>query len=112
MTDPTQVNIRPLGSVVLVLPKAAEPDRVGSIALADVKHEPETSGMVVAVGKSFRCEVCRSERDPDVLVGDWVLFPRSAGGAVTLDGTEYVVLLESELLAVLSDEPACVGEGV
>jgi chaperonin GroES len=106
VTDPTQVNIRPLGSVVLVLPKPSEPDRVGSVQLADVKHEPETSGLVIAIGSSFRCEVCRSERDPDVVVGDWVLFARSAGGAVTLGGTDYVVLMESELLAVLAEEPA------
>lgn len=106
MTDPTQVNIRPLGSVVLVLPKPSEPDRAGAVELADVKYEPETSGMVIAVGSTFRCEACRSERDPDVVVGDWVLFPRSAGGAVTLGGTDYVVLMESELLAVLAEEPA------
>lgn len=106
MSDPTQVNVKPLGSVVLVLPKPSEPESVGAVQLADVTYTPETCGLVIAVGSRFCCEGCGVERAPAVKIGDWVLFSRGAGGEVTLGETVYVVLQESELLAALDEEPA------
>ena len=98
------VNIRPLGSVVLVLPKPAPtPETESGITLADVTYEPETCGLVVAIGSNFQCSACECEREAHVAVGDWVLFSRGAGEEVEQNGRTVVLLQESDILAVVDE---------
>ena len=98
------VNIRPLGSVVLVLPKAAaQPETESGIQLAQVTDEPETCGLVVAIGSNFQCSTCECEREAHVAVGDWVLFSRGAGEEVEQNGRKVVLLQESDILAVVDE---------
>jgi chaperonin GroES len=103
----------PLGPVVIVRPKAAPaPSSPGGLVqLADTGYQPETCGLVVAVGSSFRCEACDETRPPTVAVGEWVLFGRGAGGELDHGGTTYLVLHETEILAVI-DDPALAVEMV
>lgn len=108
MTDLENIRLQPFGSVILVLPKAAEkPKTESGIQLADVTYEPETCGLIVKLGHRFECETCAEKRDADLQIGEWVLFPRSAGVMVPLDGQDYLLLHESEVLAVVNDPDLC-----
>jgi chaperonin GroES len=108
MVEAQGLDVTPLGDVFFVLPKGAGPEAspAGLVSLADVEYTPETCGLVVKVGTSFRCEACDERRPASVAVGEWVLFGRGAGGEVTLAGVTYLVLQESEILAVLEDGAA------
>lgn len=110
----TILPFQPVGPVVIVVPKQTEqPKTASGIQLADVYDEPETSGMIVAVGTGFRCPSCEAQREPDYKVGDFVVFSRAAGEVLpfALEGQDCLLLQESELLAVVTD-PAAVCEVV
>lgn len=108
MSDLENIRLHPLGSVILVLPKAAErPATESGIVLADVQYEPETCGLIVKMGTHFYCRGCGEDRPPALQVGQWVIFPRQAGTVVPLDEREYLLLQEHEVLAVV-DEPEAV----
>lgn len=102
------IPFRPVGSVVVVLPhKSAQPETASGIILADVHHDVETSGTVIAVGSAFMCHSCECEREDPVKVGDRVLFGRGAGSEIDgspfgLVGESFLLLQEAELLAVLA----------
>jgi co-chaperonin GroES (HSP10) len=107
------VPFQPLGSTVVVLPHANTPTQTASgIVLADVYHDAETSGTVIAVGSAFCCEVCEHDRPDPVKVGDRVLFDRGAGMEIDgaplgLPGDKFLLLQERELLAVLNADAEC-----
>lgn len=110
------VPFQPLGSTVVVIPHPNAPTQTASgIVLADVYHDAETSGTVIAVGSAFCCEGCEQARPDPVKIGDRVLFDRGAG--MEIDGAplgccgdKFLLLQERELLAVL--HPTAVGEVV
>ncbi|HTL52138.1 MAG TPA: co-chaperone GroES [Planctomycetota bacterium] len=73
----------------------------GGIVLPDSAKEKSQKGSVVAVGPGRRLD--SGKRAPlEVSVGDTVLFGKYAGSEVKIDGEEYTILRESELLARLS----------
>ena len=90
------MNIRPLHDRVLVTRSEEERKSAGGIVIPDSATEKPIQGRVVAVGRG-RVMV----RPLSVNVGDKVLFGKYAGTEVKLNGSEYVVMREDDIMAVL-----------
>ncbi|MHC5010420.1 MAG: co-chaperone GroES [Planctomycetota bacterium] len=96
--------IVPLNDKVLLERLEAEEKTAGGILLPDTAKEKPTEGRVVAVGEGRLTE--KGERIPPSLkVGDRVLFGSYAGTSVKITGTEYLIIDEGEVLAVVDDAP-------
>ena len=97
-------NIKPLNDRVLIQRIEASDTTAGGILLPDSAKEKPTEGRIVATGDGRRSD--KGERVAlSVTVGDRVLFSSYAGTAVKDAGTEYLILEESEILAVVDDKP-------
>jgi chaperonin GroES len=97
----TQMNIRPLGDRVLVKRVQAEDKTAGGILLPDSAQEKPKEGKVIAIGDGKLLE--NGERSTfSVKKGDRVLFTSYAGTEVKLDGEEYMVMREDDILGVIA----------
>lgn len=94
------MKIRPLQDRVLVQRLDAEEKSAGGIIIPDTAKEKPQEGKVIAVGKGKRRED-GTLTPPDVKSGDRILFSKYAGNDVTLDGSEYVIMREDDILGVL-----------
>jgi len=95
-----KVKVRPLGDKVLVRRVEAEEVTAGGIVLPDTAKEKPKRGKVEAVGQGRLLE--NGQRSPlQIKKGDEVLFSSYAGTEIKLDGEEYLILDESDVLAVL-----------
>ncbi len=94
------MKIRPLQDRVLVERVAAEEKSAGGIIIPDSAKEKPQEGKVVAVGSGKRKED-GSLIPMDVKKGDRILFSKYAGNDVTLDGVEYAIMREDDILGVL-----------
>jgi chaperonin GroES len=94
------MKLKPLGDHVVILPLEAEDRTPGGIVLPDTAKEKSTKGEVVAVGSG---KVLANGRVVPLSVkeGDKVLYSKYAGSEVKIDGKEYKIVTESEILAVL-----------
>ena len=100
MATLTATKVTPLGDGVLVRPQAREEKTSGGIILPDTAKEKPQEGVVVAVGPGRRNN--KGERVPmQVKVDQRVLYAKYAGTEITIDGTEHLLLRESDILAVL-----------
>jgi chaperonin GroES len=90
---------KPLGDRVLVEPAAAETRSRGGIIIPDTAGEKPTRGTVIAVGPGSRAEDGRL-LPLDVKQGDVVLYGKWSGTEVKMDGKDYVILKESDILGV------------
>ena len=97
-------NIKPLNDRVLVERMEASDTTAGGIVLPESAKEKPTQGRIVATGDgAFSKE---GDRMPlSVKVGDRIIFSSYAGTAVKESGNEYLILDESEILAVVDDKP-------
>jgi len=96
--------IKPLYDKVLVERLQAEEKTAGGIVLPDTAKEKPTEGRVVATGGG-RVADDGNAVPPTVKVGDRILFGSYAGTDIKEDGKEYLILDESEILAVVDDKP-------
>ena len=94
------MKFRPLHDRVLVRRIAAEERTAGGIIIPDTAKEKPQQGEVVAVGPG-RLNKQGARLDMEVNAGDRVLFARWSGTEVSLDGEPYLVMKESDILAVL-----------
>ncbi len=94
------MNLRPLEDHVVLKPLEAEDKTAGGIILPDTAKEKSTKGEVVAVGKG---KILSSGKrvDPHVKKGDKVIYGKYSGTDVKIDGTEYKIVTENEILAVI-----------
>ncbi|MGN1242436.1 MAG: co-chaperone GroES [Alloprevotella sp.] len=90
------MNIKPLADRVLVKPAAAEEKTVAGIIIPDTAKEKPLKGEVLAVGNGTKDE------EMVVKVGDTVLYGKYAGNEVELDGEKYLIMRQSDVLAVLA----------
>ena len=97
-------NIKPLYDKVLVERLKAEEKTAGGIVLPDTAKEKPTEGRIVAVGQG-RVMDDGSTVALSVKVGDRVLFGSYAGTDIKLEGSDYLILDESEILAVVDAKP-------
>jgi chaperonin GroES len=100
--------ITPLNDRVIVRRIEEEEQIRGGIIIPDSAKEKPQEGEVVAVGKGKLLEN-GSRVTPDVKAGDKVLFGKYAGTEVKLDGEDYLILREDEILGII--EAATKGKG-
>ena len=94
------MNLKPLGDRIVVEPVEQEEQTALGIFLPETAKEKPQQGKVIASGPGARKE--NGDRIVmDVKVGDKVLYARYAGTNVKLDGKEYLILKESDVLAVV-----------
>jgi chaperonin GroES len=94
------MNVRPLRDRVLIKRVEEAEQRVGGIIIPDTAKEKPQQGKVVAVGKGRVSD--KGETSPlDVKVGDLVLFGKYAGAEIKLDGEEFLIMKEEEILGIL-----------
>ena len=95
-----KLNLRPLGDKVVVEVVEEAQTTASGIVLPDSAKEKSQRGTVLAVGPGKVLDN-GSVRAPKVKAGDQVLFGKYSGTEVKLDGTEYLVVREDDILAVL-----------
>jgi len=89
------MNVKPLADRVLVLPAPAEEKTIGGIIIPDTAKEKPLQGKVVAVGNGTKDE------EMVLKVDDVVLYVKYSGTEVEFDGTKYLIMRQSDVLAVL-----------
>ena len=94
------VNLKPLGSRVVVEPLEQEDVTLGGIVLPETAKEKPQRGNVLSVGPGDRDESGK-RMELDVNVGDTVLFAKYAGTEIKVDGKKLLILRESDLLAIV-----------
>jgi chaperonin GroES len=99
MATKTKVNIRPLGDRVLIQRSAAEETTSGGIILPESAKDKPKEGKVIACGEGA---IVDGKRQPlSVKAGDRVLFSSYAGTEVKYQGEEFLIMSESEILAII-----------
>lgn len=93
------VNLKPLADRVVVEPLAAETMK-GGIIIPDTAKEKPQQGKIIAAGPG-RVSDDGTRVAPEVKKGDIVLYGKYAGTEVTIDGNDYLILRESDVLAIL-----------
>ena len=94
------MNIRPLGDRVVVKPLEAEETTKGGIILPDTAKEKPQKGTVLAVGDGKMLKDGKRAAF-QVAKGDKVLFASYAGTEIKIDGEDYMLMDESDVLAIL-----------
>ena len=89
------MQIKPLADRVLVKPEPAETKTAGGIIIPDTAKEKPLQGEVLAVGNGTK--------DEEMILkpGDTVLYGKYAGNEVELDGVKYMIMRQSDVLAIL-----------
>jgi len=89
------MKIKPLADRVVIQAKSPEEKTSSGIFIPDTAKEKQLEGKVMAVGKGL----------PDVPMtlkkGDKVLFGKFSGTEISIDGTEYLIMKESDVLAII-----------
>ncbi len=95
-----KLNIRPLGDKVIVKRVEAESKTSGGIVLPDSAKEKPKRGIILAIGNG-RLLDDGSRSEMQVKKNDEVLFTSYAGTEIKIDGDEYMIMDESDILGVL-----------
>lgn len=94
------MNLKPLYDRIVVKPIEAEEMSAGGIVIPDNAKEKPTKGEVLAVGEGKALDNGQV-RAPKVKVGDKVIYGQYAGSAYKLDGVEYKIVREDDVLAIV-----------
>lgn len=96
----TRLNLKPLGDRVVIKKLEAEERTAGGIVIPDTAKEKPQQGEVLAVGPGKTGE--DGKKQPmELKQGNKVLFAKYSGTEVKIDGVEYVILGERDILAVI-----------
>ena len=87
--------IRPLADRVLIEPKEAETKTASGIYIPDTAKEKPQQGAVLAAGPG------KKDEPMEVKVGDEVIYGKYAGTEVTVEGKKYLIVKQSDILAIL-----------
>jgi chaperonin GroES len=96
----TKVNIRPLGDRVVIQPATKEEVSAAGVILPDTAKEKPQKGEIIAVGPGRTLDN-GTVQAPSVEVGQTVLYAKYAGTEVKIDGEEYLILSEKDVLAIV-----------
>ena len=91
----SKVNIKPLADRVLVEPAEAEEKTASGIIIPDTAKEKPQKGKVIAVGEG------KKDEPMTVKVGDPVLYGKYSGTEINVDGKDYLMMRESDILAIV-----------
>lgn len=92
--------LKPLGDRVVLKVQKEEEQSIGGIVIASNAKEKPTTGEVIAVGNG-RILDNRQRVEPEVKVGQSVVFDKYAGSEVKYEGEEYLVIRENDIIAVI-----------
>lgn len=102
------MNVRPLHDRIIVQRLEEGEQQIGGIIIPDTAKEKPQQGKVVAAGTGKVKD--DGKRVPlDVRAGDLILFGKYAGQEITLEGEEYLIVKEDEVLAVIEGKTKPVG---
>lgn len=94
------LNLKPLGSRVVVEPIEQEDITPSGLVLPETAKEKPQKGKILSIGPGDRDE--DGKRIPmDVKVGDEVLFAKYSGTEIKIDSTKYLIIKESDILAIV-----------
>ncbi len=91
----SKITFKPIADRVLVKPAEAEQTTKGGIIIPDTAKEKPQRGKVVAVGSG------KKDEPMTVKVGDTVLYGKYSGTEINLEGEEYLIMRESDILGAL-----------
>ena len=91
----SKVKIKPLADRVLITPAPAEEKSAGGIIIPGTAQEKPQKGKVVAVGPG------KPDEPTTVKVGDTVLYGKYSGTELTVDGSDFLMMRESDILAIV-----------
>src|SRR5262245_55296144 len=96
------MNVRPLHDRIIVQRIEEGEQKIGGIIIPDTAKEKPQQGKVMAAGSGKTKD--DGKRVPlDVKAGDMILFGKYSGQEIKLDGEEYLIMREDEVLAILED---------
>ena len=95
------MNLKPLGDRVVVKPSEQEEQTKSGIFLPETAKEKPQQGKIIAVGPGVRND-SGDRVAMDVEEGNTVLYAKYAGTSIKLDGDEYLILKESDVLAIVA----------
>jgi chaperonin GroES len=96
----SKVKIQPLGDRVLVQPVEAKETKRGGIIIPDSAKEKPQEGVVVATGKGKTTEDGKT-LPMDVKAGDKILYGKYSGNEIKLDGEDYLIMHQDDILGIL-----------
>ncbi|MET0482372.1 MAG: co-chaperone GroES [Aestuariivirgaceae bacterium] len=99
------MKFRPLHDRVVVRRVEEDTKTKGGIIIPDTAQEKPMQGEIIAVGPGARDEAGKLV-PPDVKAGDLVLFGKWSGTEVKIDGVEYLIMKESDIMGVLEGRSA------
>jgi chaperonin GroES len=91
----SKINIKPLADRVLIKPLEAETTTASGLIIPDSAKEKQQEGTVIAVGNGTKDE------SMTVKIGDTVLFGKYAGTELVLEGEDYLIMREADILAIV-----------
>ena len=92
----TKLNIkRPLADRVIIEPAQAEEKTAGGIIIPDTAKEKPQKGIVLAVGEG------KKDEPMTVKVGETVLYGKYAGTEISVEGSDYLIMRESDIVAII-----------
>jgi chaperonin GroES len=94
------MNVRPLHDRIIIQRLEEGEQKVGGIIIPDTAKEKPQQGKVIAAGAGKVRDDGTRQR-PDVKAGDLILFGKYSGQEIKLDGEEYIIMREEEVLGVL-----------
>ena len=94
------MNLKPLADRVIIKPAAAEEKTKGGIILPDTAKEKPMKGEIIAVGTG-KVNEDGKVISLEVKVGDKVLYGKYSGTEVNIDDTEYLIMRESDIFAII-----------
>lgn len=89
------LNIQPLSDRVVVEPTQAEKQTISGVYIPDTAKEKPQKGTVVAVGKG------KKDYEMTVKIGDSVLYAKYSGTELKLEGKDYLIMKEDDILAII-----------
>ncbi len=99
------MHFRPLHDRVVVRRVEEDTKTKGGIIIPDTAQEKPMQGEVIAVGPGARDETGKIQ-PLDVKAGDYVLFGKWSGTEVKLDGVEYLIMKESDIMGIIEKKSA------
>jgi chaperonin GroES len=90
-----QLKITPLHDRVIVQPAAAEERTAGGLIIPDTAKEKPQRGTVVAAGPG------KKDEPVSVKIGDTVLYGKYSGTEIQIEGSDYLIMRESDILAIV-----------
>lgn len=98
-----KMNIKPLADKVVIEIEDATEQSAGGIYIPDTAREKPQQGKVVAVGPGSLNDNTGKRNEMSVKVGDRVLFQKYGGSDIKIDGADYKILSERDIIGILED---------